>query len=650
MTAMFKRILGVVVLALVLLAAVLIFQIRETKQLNGAVRDAATNTPIAGAIVKIGAARATTDAQGDYSIAVSRGRSTLDVSADGYLPQQTTVDGDGLFAHSFTLDLSLTPNRVTGVVRDAETNAPLPHAQILIGDKSIAANAQGIFETRGVKEGTSISAQAPGYQPFAIIFDGSSDFAVNLTPNTVTVTAIDQYTNQPISNARIQTSDTITFTDAMGRVVLQRVNPGVIRASAQGYENGSAPFVGGEAQIALRPNILDGVVTDAATGQPISGTLVYSGTVIVSTNAQGAYHLDHVPAKTTLVFKAPGYRKTQIDVSRATRRDVKLAPFLVKGIHIPFGIPADRVRELMDMVGKTELNAIVIDVKSEKGQIGWDSQVPLAKDISAPTSRGIDLHEVVSRCRAQNIYCIARLAVFQDSLLANARPELAIRNDAGNVFVDAGGASWTNPYNADAWNYNIALAKEIAGMGFDEVQFDYVRFPGNVVGPYFATPNTEDTRVAAIAGFLARAQKELRPTGVFLSADVFGLTTATTDDQGTGQRLHDLGAYLDYISPMVYPDTWADASDLIANGLGIHDCSEAVRCPYEIVYNSYKHAVEKTSTKVRLWLQAYPGRGDFGVAQYRLQRQAAIDAGSYGWMFWSGTGTYDIKTFDPPAK
>ena len=336
---MFKRILSVVVLALVLLAAVLTFQIRETKQLNGVVRDAATSAPIAGAIVKIGAARATTDAQGDYSIAVSRGKSTLDVSADGYLPQQTTVDGDGLFAHSFTLDLSLTPNRVTGVVRDAETNAPLPHAQILIGDQSIAANAQGVFETRGVKEGTSISAQAPGYQPFAIVFDGSSDFAVNLTPNTVTVTAIDQYTNQPISDARIQSSDTITFTDARGQVVLQRVNPGVIRASAQGYENGSAPFVGGEAQIALRPNILDGVVTDAATGQPISGTLVYSGTVIVSTNAQGAYHLDHVPAKTTLVFKAPGYRKTQIDVSRATRRDVKLASFLVKGIHIPFGIP-----------------------------------------------------------------------------------------------------------------------------------------------------------------------------------------------------------------------------------------------------------------------------------------------------------------------
>ncbi len=101
---------------------------------------------------------------------------------------------------------------------------------------------------------------------------------------------------------------------------------------------------------------------------------------------------------------------------------------------------------------------------------------------------------------------------------------------------------------------------------------------------------------------------------------------------------------------MVYPDTWVGASDLLTKGLGIRNCTVADLCPYDIVYNSYKRAVEKTSTKVRLWLQAYQGHGDFGVPQYRLQRKAANDAGSYGWMFWSGTGTYDIKTFDPPAK
>jgi hypothetical protein len=200
----------------------------------------------------------------------------------------------------------------------------------------------------------------------------------------------------------------------------------------------------------------------------------------------------------------------------------------------------------------------------------------------------------------------------------------------------------------DNWNYVLALAKEVAAFGIDEIQFDYVRFPGRAGTLYWGADYNEETRIATIVGFLARAQKELRPTGVFVSVDVFGLTTATDDDQSTGQRLRDLGPYVDYVCPMVYPDTWVEASSLLMRGLQIKDCTEAVKCPYDVVYNSSKRATEKTSAKVRLWLQAYPGRGDFGVSQYRLQKKAAADAGSFGWMFWSGAGVYDPKIFDPP--
>ncbi len=646
--AVLKRIF-LVVLAVALLAVVLYYLFGETRQLTGVVRDAETNVSIDGATIRIAGKTAATDSQGKYTISVSRGEIAFTASADGYAPVQSTVNKDDLLAPSFTLNIALSPNHITGVVRDSMTNQPLPNAQVLIGEKSLAANALGAFEAHGVKNGTSIAIQAPGYQPTAVLFEGQNNLTLALVPNIVNASVVDQYMNKPVAQARLQVGDANISVDANGRGVLQQVKPGaVVHASAPGYEAGSAVFTGGaDVQIALRPNTLDGVVTNAATGKPISGTLIYLGNTIVSTNAQGAYHLDNVPAKAALTLKMPGYSKSQVDVSDTARRDIKLTPFQVKAIHIPFGIPADRVRELMDMVNQTELNAIVIDVKAEKGRIAWDSQVPLAKEIGAPLLRGIDLKEVIQRCRAQKIYCIARLAVFQDSLLANARPNLAIRNTDGTVFTESGGASWTNPYNTDVWNYNIALAKEIVALGFDEIQFDYVRFPGRITGVTFATDYNEATRVAAIAGFLARAQKELRPTGVFISADVFGLTTATDDDQGTGQRIHDLGLYLDYISPMVYPDTWGDSSDLLTKGLGL-ECTEAVRCPYDVVYSSYKHAAAKTSTIVRLWLQAYAGRLDYGVKEFRLQRQAAIDAGSYGWMFWSGTGTYDIKTFDPP--
>lgn len=648
MRRMFRWILRLLVLAVLVLAALLVYRFEETRQLTGLIHDVETHAPLEGVVLSVAGYTTSTNVRGEYSITISRGTVVLTANADGYAPIQTQVNDEDLFTRAFTVNLALTQNRVAGVVRDAETNQPLANVPVQIGDKTVTTNAQGAFQARGVKNGTAITAQVLGYQPAVLVFSGQTDFGLALVPNTVHASVIDQFSRQPIANAQIQAGEAAVAADAQGHAVLRRVKPGVsIRATAPGYEAASALFNGGGVQLALRPNTLDGSVVDATTGRPISNTLVYLDNAVVATNAQGAYHLDNVPAKAAIILKAPGYRKTQSDVSGTVRRDVKLSPFLVKGIRIPFGTTPEHAREEIDLVNKTELNSIVIDVKSEKGRIAWDTQVPLAKQIDAAYLRGIDLREVIERCRLHNIYCIARLPVFQDTRLATARPNLALRYPNGTGYQDHGGSAWMNPLNVDVWNYNIALAKEVAALGFDEIQFDYIRFPGRVDGLYSGVGSTEEGRVAAITGFLARAQKELRPTGIFISADVFGLTTATNDDQYTGQRLRDLGPYLDYISPMVYPDVWAEASFLLANGLGIPNCSEAVRCPYEVVYNSYKRAAEKTPTKIRPWLQAYPGRGDFGVAQYRLQKKAANDAGSFGWMFWNGFGIYDPQLFGP---
>ena len=647
---MLKRILITLILIAGGVTAILVYFALETRQLTGIVSDATARTPITDARISIANSRVTTNARGEYAVGIPRGRHALVVEADGYVPLQADVNGDDLFARAFAVDLALEQNRVTISARDAETNQLLPNVQVLVGDKTMTTNAGGTFEARNVKKETPIAAQVLGYQPTVVPFDGQAQVELGLVPNTLNVTVLDQYTQQPIAGAQVQADNLKAVTDANGRGTLRRVKPSApVRAAAAGYESASAPSVGGDLQIALRPNTLDGSVTDATTGQPISDTLVYLGSAIVTTNAQGAYHLENVPANATLVFKSPGYRKTELTVSHVTRRDLKLTPFNVKGIHVPFAASMDQVRDLFALIAKTELNAIVVDVKSEKGRIAWDSAVPLAKQIGAYSQNGIDLAEVIQLCRAQSIYCIARLPVFQDTLLANARPNQAVRYLNGVVYSDPGGAAWLNPFVQDNWNYSIALAKEVAAFGFDEIQFDYVRFPGRAGTLYWGADNTEETRIATIAGFLARAQKDLRPTGVFVSADVFGLTTATDDDQSTGQRLRDLGPYVDYICPMVYPDTWVEASSLLGRGLQIKDCTEAVKCPYDVVYNSYKRATEKTSAKVRLWLQAYSGRGEFGVAQYRLQKKAATDVGSFGWMFWSGTGVYDPKTFDPPT-
>lgn len=644
---MLKRILLLLTFILGGIAAVLIYFSLETRQLTGIVSDAVLHTPISEARLTIANQTVMTNGRGEYVVRIPRGVHSLHIEADGYLPFDTQVDGDDLFTRAFALDLALEQNRVTIVVRDAETRQPLPNASVTIGTQTFSTDATGRLQARYVKMNTPITVQVLGYQPLASSFDGQTDIELALLPSTLTVTVLDQYTQQPIRDAQIQADTLKATSDANGMATLRRVKPGAtVRVTASGYDGAGASFLGNDLRIALRPNTLEGTVTDAMTGQPISGTLVYLGNTIVTTNARGAYRLENVPSQAKLMLKAAGYQKVHIPVGNTTRRDVTLTPFIVKGLRVPFATSMEQVRELFALVAKTELNALVFDVKSEKGRIAWESAVPLAKQIGAYSTLGMDLPQVIEWCRAHQVYCIARIPVFQDTLLATQRPAQAVRHPNGTVFIENGGAAWLNPFVQENWNYAIALAKEIAAMGFDEVQFDYVRFPG-VTGTFaWGTEYNEETRVAAIAGFLARAQKELRPTGVFVSADVFGLTTATDDDQHTGQRLRDLGAYVDYLCPMVYPDTWVNAAVLLTRGLQIKNCTEATQCPYEVVAHSYQRAIEKTSTKVRLWIQAYSGRGNFGVTQYRLQKQAAMDVKSWGWMFWSASGTYDPKIFD----
>jgi hypothetical protein len=639
--------------ALVLVsAAVLLFKFEETRSLTGIVRDAETRAPILGAGVSAAGSVTATDALGRFVLTIPRGKVPVRAQADGYTIAQTIVDASDLTRRDVSSDFELAANRISGSVRDSESNQPLGNLQIVAAGKTFTTNAQGTFELRAIKTGTPVVVRAPGYQPVAIVFGNQPTFNLVLVPNIVTVLVSDQYTNKPVPRAQIQMGDQTITSDADGRAILRRVRTGAtVQASATGYEATPAKFVGNELSgtfnlpVALRPNTLDGTLTDAATNQPIANAAILVGNSIATTNSQGAYHIDNVPPNSSLSILAPGYLKTQVDVKGTTRRDIKLGQFQVKGIHVPFSVTPDQWRDLVDLVDKTELNTVVLDVKSEKGHIGWDSQVPLAREIKAARI-GIDLKQVIAACRAKKIYCIARMPVFQDSLLAEARPALAIHYTSGAVYAENGSA-WTNAFNQDVWAYNIALAKEAAAIGFDEIQFDYVRFPGRAGNIFLSADDSEETRIGAIRDFLSRAQKELHASGAFVSADVFGLTAATDEEQHLGQRLRDLASYLDYVSPMVYPDTWGEA-DYLLRSLGIAKCSDATKCPYDVIYNSYKRASEKTSTKVRLWLQAYPGYGNFGIAEYKLQKKAAQDAGSVGWMFWNILGNYDAKIFGPP--
>jgi hypothetical protein len=264
---MFRRILITIIVIATVVAALLVYLTLETRQLTGIVSDATVRAPVADAHVSIASRSVTTNAQGEYTVGIPRGKHALTVEADGYVPLRADVNGDDLFTRAFAIDLTLEQNRVTIIARDAETNQPLPNVQVVVGDKAMTTSAAGSFEARNVKKETPIAAQLFGYQPTVVPFDGQAKVELGLVPNTLNIAVIDQSTNQPIGNAQIQAETLKAVTDANGVGTLRRVKPSAqVRASAPGYESASVPFVSGDLQIALRPNTLDGIVTDATTG------------------------------------------------------------------------------------------------------------------------------------------------------------------------------------------------------------------------------------------------------------------------------------------------------------------------------------------------------------------------------------------------
>lgn len=270
--------------------------------------------------------------------------------------------------------------------------------------------------------------------------------------------------------------------------------------------------------------------------------------------------------------------------------------------------------------------------------MSYRSAVPLATEIGAQTVITItDLRALLAGLKQKGIYTIARIVVFKDNPLAGHRRDLAVKAGAGRVWRDREGQAWTDPFRREVWDYNIALALEAASHGFDEIQFDYVRFP-DAEGPAYAQASTATSRVRAIDGFLAEARRRLVPYNVFLAADVFGYVCWNLDDTGVGQTLDTLGAHLDYVSPMLYPSSFQ---------FGIPGYRNPVSHPYEIVSLTLGRARNRTGlppVHFRPWLQAFRDyafdRRPFAAAEIRAQIDAAERFGSNGWMLWNPRNVY----------
>ncbi len=638
--------LTLVALAVLLGGAGLAVAYFDTKTIQGVVLNDA-GAPIPQAAVTLAGRSTFSDARGYFEIQFPRGAYELRAFADGYQDAAQTLDADDFFAQNFSARLALEPKQFRARIVDAN-DKPIANATIQFDDTTLQTDAQGEFTARNLKSGTKIQISAPGYRAVTANVqangDGKQIVVIPLAPSELRVTVVDATNDKPLPGVRVSVNGATVNTDANGSAILLGLTEGApLSAQAPGYAAAAAQ-VGAETALTLKmqPTVLDGRLIDGATRQPIANARLILNGALASTDAQGNFHLDDFSKVQRLIVKKPGYALGAFELKQGGKQDFALTPFQAKGIHLYYGIKRADAERVLDQFKNTEMNAVVFDVKEDPGYILWDSQTALAKQIGAYTPREFTAQAQVEMCRAYKLYCIARVTVFKDVLLAKNRPDLALHDANGNLLYE-NAAYWTDPGESAVQEYHIGLAQELAAMGFDEIQFDYIRYPGtrNVNVNEFGD---RDDRVNTIANFLQRTNEALAPTNAFFSGDVFGLTTATTDEQGIGQVWEDIAPHFDYISPMMYPSTWRYAVDLWGAAFGIKNCSDSYACPYDIMrYGTLKAQARTTNqwTLVRPWLQAY----QMPLASMLAQAQGSDDASSAGYLFWNNQGIYPDGLF-----
>lgn len=391
---------------------------------------------------------------------------------------------------------------------------------------------------------------------------------------------------------------------------------------------------------------ISGRVIDAATGNGIPGATVTIDGHPTSGDATGRFHA--VGTSNTLRVRAAGYRRQDVVLGNSeTETEIRLTPFSPKALYLSFyGVGSTTLRTAaLKLIRQTELNAVVIDVKGDRGMVAYRSAIPLATEIGAQRTITIsDLPGLLRQMHDDGVYTIARIVVFKDDPLAAARPELAVKQQNGEVYRDREGLRWIDPTRREAWDYDIGIAVEAARAGFDEIQFDYLRFPDTRNGR-LATPGTQQARTQAIAGFIDAARERLAPYNVFLAVDVFGYICWNLDDTHIGQRLEDLLPRVDYLSPMLYPSGFQ---------FGIPGYPNPVTHVYEIVRRSLDRIslrMHVPPRRVRPWLQAFKDyafdRRMFDADEIRAQIRAAADFGSDGWMLWNPRNVYTDQGLGP---
>lgn len=337
--------------------------------------------------------------------------------------------------------------------------------------------------------------------------------------------------------------------------------------------------------------------------------------------------------------------------------EIEEAPVKVKALYLTGWTVGStkKVEHYVELANTTEINSYVVDIKDDDGFVGFESQVPEVQ-ANGTWKKKYNADNVLKAFHDNGVHVIGRLVVFKDPIYSMKRPDLAIKNINGGLWKDRNGLTWLNPYNKENWDYAISIAREAVGKGFDEIQFDYVRFPSDGKAKQMDFTGIEKERYEAICEFLAYAKEQIPE--VPISADVFGIIMESPKDtERIGQYLEYVGKDIDYISPMVYPSHYALGQIVNKVEFEIPDLE-----PYAVVYNTLlkgKNRITEAGeykAKVRpylqdftaTWLKSRNGKKlyqEYGTEQVKQQIKAVYDAGYEEWIMWDSSNSYHEDSF-----
>ena len=403
--------------------------------------------------------------------------------------------------------------------------------------------------------------------------------------------------------------------------------------------------------IALLPNLLfasfSGTIVDKTTFKPISSATLSDSTDSVKSDKNGYFKIDS--NETTFHVKAYGYRPLSVspDMNKSI---LEVEPINVKALYLTFWGASNNSRtskKIFEIIDETEANAVVVDVKNEYGSTSFWTSFEQANSYGAYLNRtNRDISKFMKKLRDKNIYTIARIVTFKDELQASNNPDYAIKLDSnGSIWRNHDNMAWVDPYDKRSHEYAISVAEEAAKVGFDEINFDYIRFPAKTNLRY-SKENTPENRIKAIGEFLDLAQNRLRKYGVFISVDTYGNICWSKDDNNIGQTVTSLAAHADYLSPMLYPSGFAKGSFYF---------DHPSEHPYEVIYRSIKNIQDRIdSNRVRPWLQYFKDyahkRRYYKKDEIGDQIRATEDINTSGWMMWSPSSRYHAEYFKATQK